>query len=325
MKIETRDEAAWHIVTQDPSRMRAAREADEFERQIQKIQEMLLNLIAVPFEQEESVLKIVLFPEFMLQPDRGAYGVEALPLFFQRMSLFLSSKPQFIHFMFFFGSMPIAYLLPAPSELCHVENVVPILFCSCFGIESKIVYKKFRSLVDYYDVDEDQSSIFYGNLGRRHLLDVPRSLVNITKAEDLISEIQAPRDFENLEGVGIFTFANAVKRNGQKMIFALEVCLDHDMGRLRFSVLNPPEESPVDIHIVLSCGLADISPLYVVAKKDGYVIHLDGYEPCSTLYQVAFQKGSIVLNQLKRKLFISYELTTGEEFCVVVSHELQID
>jgi len=70
----------------------------------------------------------------------------------------------------------------------------------------------------------------------------------------------------------LLTSADTSRSPGSTLLFGLEVCADHSLGRVKTS----KRAQPVDIHLLPSAGMA-LNPTWIATKDKGYAFNCDGW------------------------------------------------
>jgi hypothetical protein len=290
-------------------------EADDISGRLQLVAEALTEASKRVTEhnaQGEDILKVYMMPEFFFRGPKGAYTFDELIGTTQAIGLlpriqkFLLA-PQFNNWLFVGGTALGRSLSPgcpskfeAPyTEFDFPQEVTSASLCQECGPKSassenaNVVVKYFKSTVDFLSAyqspgflekDPARPGLLWERVGHMAPLAVP--------GQPNPTEVRPPTPYARYTGQEVF------KVDGKN--WALEICLDHAMKRLKNS--NPP---PIGCQLITSCGMS-IQP-DAVAVKDGYVLNVDGSDICADKHNGdsqgkahsglwEYQKGAFVRN-----------------------------
>lgn len=218
-------------------------------------------------QNDASVLKIFMMPEFFFRGKNGAYKMDDVQIIIRKLQELVKNKVQWQHWIFVFGSI-VSHSIK--SNQTSVDR-----FFKLFGINlrkdveaynfvlvqqggfgndpgagaaaANVVLKEHLSSIDFIQKKSKSGSIVLERV--EHL-----PPANNTKSEE---------QKYNFDGSSVFTLKG--------INFGLEVCLDHLEQRLKKSVNLPS----IAIQLIPSCGMS-IKDNAIVARSGGYVFNCDG-------------------------------------------------
>ena len=87
----------------------------------------------------------------------------------------------------------------------------------------------------------------------------------------------------------IFSFDEIKKANNEKIVFGLEICLDHSFSNNRTIGRIKDANQEVDIQLVPSCGMSIQRASLALKNGNSYAINCDGMEPHTQICNREFQ------------------------------------
>ncbi len=218
---------------------------------------------------EGEILRVCMMPEFLMRGSQGAYDLRTVDLGVRFLQDLVSDR-RFADWLFVFGTLVGRShpTMPSPSgEIIDPDapveayNLCPVIRggWKVDGIDeatarvaaTKVVLKEQLSNIDFIKITENA-----GTWARVGYL-APGGPAGPGRERQ-----RRPDD-----GGAIFTIDG--------ITFGLEICLDHDEGRLKDSPPQPGEPL-IQVQLIPSCGMS-IQPRSVVAIKDGLVFNVDGF------------------------------------------------
>ncbi len=246
---------------------------------------------------DRSVLKIFMAPEFYFRGADGAYPVEEIPGIIEKMRE-VTRLPTYKDWLFVFGTA-LGYFVQ-DGDTTGARETVNAALVQKGGVAgppgetltSLIVYKEFRSSIDFIRAPyKIQCPHCAGWLDAPWATDVRarggligastgspatdmKPLRPTSGSRDLLSthvNFSGEGRENNKKGIGgqgIFTIDGVT--------FGLEVCLDHNLHRLRDS---PPAtgDDLIQIHLIPASGVY-ILESSVACMQGGLVFNVDGYQ-----------------------------------------------
>jgi hypothetical protein len=253
------------------------------DKDIQKRCSIMKNAISIAYQKVNTILgststgtlKLFMAPEFYFRGVGGAYPIEKISKIMETMRQ-ETKNAKYTHWLFVFGTA-IGYLSQGNAkEIFNIAMVQKGGHAKADGKHEWIIYKEFISHVDFIrDTKKNWQKI-------------DERIISIagTKAQALPT--MGSRDLSTLKDVSPIGVGKEESLTGfgghsifttDDVTFGLEVCLDHDKGRLKASPVAPGHNE-IQIHLIPSAGMI-ITPSCVVGIKGGLVFNVDGSTPHS--------------------------------------------
>lgn len=271
---------------------------DDISARIYHIKKTLSKIVCnqTSVNSDSSVLKVVVFPEFLMRGARGAYLRDNLLPFIQDI-LNLSDRNDIIVVL---GSILSSDFLPSDETDFYKtgDNLLNIYYRLH---QNKTARERLHNLLRRADAkiklseengDDEFDDILvktldYSDLKATQIIDNRCYIVTPTFSKTVLKKFKSKEDFilnsdkTNITPLFLQTttkYADIVEDNDVNgsvftyggIKFGIEICLDHKRQRLKNANV-----SSLDVQIIPSCGMT-IKPESVVVRKGGYVFNCDG-------------------------------------------------
>jgi hypothetical protein len=230
------------------------------------------QLAGVSPPDSEDTINVFMAPEFFFRGDNGAYQMDEVSYAIERLQS-LAAAPVWEKWVFVFGSLVATFVDDSGGGVAYNFALVQQGGVTAYGDSgARVVTKELKSGIDFISTHANPGGILWGDVGHMPSGDPGPG-----------RELQQA----NYDGAGIFDLND--------ITWALEICLDHGVGRLQRSP-QLPGEKVVQVQLVPSCGM-EVQEFSVVAGDGGLVFNSDGGGFGNTVNQVAIA-GSPPVRQL---------------------------
>jgi hypothetical protein len=242
----------------------------QIDQDISQRVKLVANAIAKAHQEANSgpsVLKVFMMPEFFFRGPDGAYsmGEDVDKIRTKLQDLVKANK--FNDWLFVFGTIVAS---SHPTREGRIQ-----WFRKLFGMKKMI--RNSEANAEIYNISLVQRGGFVmasqAHKSARAVMKRDMSGVDflqdryddLGKLVGLRQEVQARND----DGSSIFSYTF---RGGQRLTFGLEVCLDHEVGRLQ----QAADIQPLNILLLPSCGMVLQENKLSGFTNRGYALHCDG-------------------------------------------------
>lgn len=258
--------------------------------------------LATETRDDESVLHIFVIPEFFFRGPNGAYESPSkdhgLHDELMRLVREFADQPKFSHWMFVCGTIletDAAYAETSKQKNGKLrDDVISAITRAYHGTDNDETREfTFDLLVKATEFAQKHPLHKIHNrcyIYKQNSTEYPEGLFiekRYVSHEDFVVSVYSPNAYSEAsvaypyidESDGelkksAFDSKSLFTLDG--ISFATEICLDHRRGRLReVRKSHEPSQVPVDVHLVVSCGMQLQQPS-VVAKTGGLVFNTDG-------------------------------------------------
>jgi hypothetical protein len=217
---------------------------------IERARGLVAGLPPVPGE----TLYVFVAPEFLFRGATGAYSMRDVQLAIEGIQSIVADA-KWKDWVFGFGTIIGQWLLsdsPPCIQICNFALVQQGGLAEQGADGARAIQKELKSGIDFIAKSQDENSLVLGAVSHQ-----PADMPGPGREQQ-----QAAYD-----GAGIFELAG--------INWAVEICLDHLVGRLQESP-QMVGDAEVQVQIVPSCG-ASIDAGSTIAQRGGYIFNVDGY------------------------------------------------